>query len=555
MKHCSHCRQPGHQFGTCALWRAANPDAPPFKHAPAPRGCRLCGEKGHYAKTCRRARVDVALHLSLVDKVARRLGRRLPAHIEFDELVAAGRVGLMEAAKRFDSTKNDNFEAFAEFRIQGAMRDHLRDQDSLSRDMRRFAKEILETTRALEAQLGRAPDPGEIAAGLGIGIDELYERQKKLSGSTVVGIDDAGPDLLDRVPNNDVADPFEVAALREEVGQLVALIDDLPEQMRLVLSLYYAKSLTLWEIGEVIGVSESRVCQIHGEALDLVRAAVAAKQNPKARASWPLPILPTARRIGPQPAPTTHGRRLCGICREPGHRRETCSRRAPEVVARPPAPPAAIQPPPYQPATWDRSDPEQDLTELVEPDATPAPAPPTEEPAPTPMPPPPADDVVDVPIVMLRLRQKAHVNENGRVRGRSLASHHLTRDELRLAVEYPDDIERPLTRGDCQDQPRPCPWVSCSHHLYLDVNPKTGTLRFNFPHLQPEEMTESCVLDVADRDGQTLEAVGEIMGLTRERIRQIETTGLEAMAEARESSELSPPIERHASPLAGAQTL
>jgi hypothetical protein len=112
--------------------------------------------------------------------------------------------------------------------------------------------------------------------------------------------------------------------------------------------------------------------------------------------------------------------------------------------------------------------------------------------------------------------------DNGRVKPQTVAPKRLTRTELvvRDRDDYPDDAERPLTRADCQAAARPCPWVSCVHHLYLDVNPVSGAIKLNFPHLEPHEMAETCSLDVADRGGITLEEVGAILNLTRERIRQ-----------------------------------
>jgi len=141
-----------------------------------------------------------------IEKVARRLARRLPAHVEIDDLISSGVIGLMEAAERFDPERVDRFEAFAEFRIRGAMLDDLRSRDTLSRDMRRLSNELRDATRRLEAQLGRTPDHEEIAKRLGVGVDELYARQQKLSGSSVVGIDDAGPDLLERTGDQSADD-------------------------------------------------------------------------------------------------------------------------------------------------------------------------------------------------------------------------------------------------------------------------------------------------------------------------------------------------------------
>src|SRR6266478_32949 len=206
-----------------------------------------------------------------IEKVARRLARRLPAHVEIDDLISSGVIGLMEAAERFDPKRVDRFEAFAEFRIRGAMLDDLRSRDTLSRDMRRLSNELRDATRRLESQLGRTPDQEEIARRLGVGVDELYARQQKLSGSSVVGIDDAGPDLLERTSDHQAADPFELTSRREMLSRLVGGIDELPEKMRQVLSLYYCENLNLKEIGAVLGVTESRVCQIHGEATRRLR--------------------------------------------------------------------------------------------------------------------------------------------------------------------------------------------------------------------------------------------------------------------------------------------
>lgn len=206
-----------------------------------------------------------------IEKVARRLARRLPAHVEIDDLVSSGVIGLMEAAERFDPNRVDRFEAFAEFRIRGAMLDDLRSRDTLSRDMRRLSNELREATRKLESQLGRTPDQEELAAKLGVEVDELYARQQKLSGSSVVGIDDAGPDFLERTCDESSPDPFELTSHRETLGRLVEGIGGLPDKMQQVLSLYYIENLNLKEIGTVLGVTESRVCQIHGEATRRLR--------------------------------------------------------------------------------------------------------------------------------------------------------------------------------------------------------------------------------------------------------------------------------------------
>ena len=115
-----------------------------------------------------------------------------------------------------------------------------------------------------------------------------------------------------------------------------------------------------------------------------------------------------------------------------------------------------------------------------------------------------------------------------RPRSKTIAMKRLTREELRQgALMYPPvDIPRPAKRAECMDEMRPCPWVACKHHLYLDINPETGSIKINFPELEPWELKHTCALDVAERGGITLEEVGEIMNLTRERIRQVEVRGL-----------------------------
>ena len=128
-----------------------------------------------------------------------------------------------------------------------------------------------------------------------------------------------------------------------------------------------------------------------------------------------------------------------------------------------------------------------------------------------------------------RIRRKVKsAGADGRVRSKTIAPKRLTREEKRLSetLVYPADVVRPRIREECKTAARPCPFVSCSHHLYLDVNPESGAIKLNFPHLEVWEMAETCSLDVADRGGITLEEVGAILNLTRERIRQVEVRGL-----------------------------
>jgi hypothetical protein len=118
------------------------------------------------------------------------------------------------------------------------------------------------------------------------------------------------------------------------------------------------------------------------------------------------------------------------------------------------------------------------------------------------------------------------------VRARTIPIKKMTKEQMRLGrLLYPleETYDRPVTRADCKNGERPCPFVSCKYHLYLDVNPETGSIKLNFPDIEVWEMTETCSLDVAERGGVTLEEVGEIMNLTRERIRQLEMSGLQKL--------------------------
>lgn len=137
---------------------------------------------------------------------------------------------------------------------------------------------------------------------------------------------------------------------------------------------------------------------------------------------------------------------------------------------------------------------------------------------------PPADE----PSSRARRRRR-----RSRPRSKTIALKRITREDLRLgALMYPPiDEPRPQTRADCYDVPRPCPYVACKHNLYLDINPQTGSIKINFPDLEPHEMTHSCALDEAEVGGLTLEEIAERLNLTRERVRQVEVRGLRLLAQ------------------------
>jgi hypothetical protein len=134
------------------------------------------------------------------------------------------------------------------------------------------------------------------------------------------------------------------------------------------------------------------------------------------------------------------------------------------------------------------------------------------------------------------ISQKFRRQKRTRPRGRTIAMKRITLAELQLgAAEFPPiELARPRTRADCSAEPRPCPWVACKHHLYLDINPESGSIKLNFPDREPWELEHTCALDVADAGGKTLDEIGEIINLTRERIRQVEVGGLRKLQRRRE---------------------
>lgn len=222
-------------------------------------------------------------HLDLVRVVARRLARRLPPHADMSELVSAGNLGLIEAAERFDQSKATSFRDFASWRIRGAMLDALREVDTLSRDMRRLSQHLAMVSRAFEHAHGRQAEADDLAGVLGVPVADVHAAKAKLSGSTVVSYDNASMGLqhgqspadvepfLSRVPDERTPDPAEQATSRQVRERLEAAIEKLPKQMQLVLAMYYGEDLRLKEIAAVLGRTESRACQILGQATQRLR--------------------------------------------------------------------------------------------------------------------------------------------------------------------------------------------------------------------------------------------------------------------------------------------
>ncbi len=218
-------------------------------------------------------------HMPMVRYLARRIHERLPAHVEMEDLVSAGVVGLIDALSKFDGKKQVQFKSYAQFRIRGAILDSLRMLDWSPRELRRKGREIEEAIRALTQSLGRAPAEPEIAAHLKLPLVEYQQLLGDLKGLEIGSLhvehnEDSGDEELAYVAGPAEDDPLFRCLQGEMRQHLMDAIDDLPEKERMVLTLYYYEELTMKEIGLTLGVVESRVSQIHTAAVLRLRASL-----------------------------------------------------------------------------------------------------------------------------------------------------------------------------------------------------------------------------------------------------------------------------------------
>ncbi len=214
--------------------------------------------------------------LPQVKVIARRIHDRLPPHVPLEDLVQAGIVGLMDAVHRFDPGKNVPLPAYAKFRIRGAILDSLRELDWSPRELRRKSRRLEEAHRQLHAQLGRPASDEELAAALALSLEELQQVMGDLRGLHLTSLDEPGGG--EDAPGSASAaggpfdDPFTACLGSERKALLTQAIALLPPREQQVLALYYFEELTMKEVGAVLGVGESRVCQIHSAALVRLRA-------------------------------------------------------------------------------------------------------------------------------------------------------------------------------------------------------------------------------------------------------------------------------------------
>ncbi|ATY10413.1 FliA/WhiG family RNA polymerase sigma factor [Amycolatopsis sp. AA4] len=225
------------------------------------------------------SRDRLVLHYApLVKYVAGRVGTGLPTHVDVGDLVQSGIFGLVDAIEKFDPERGLRFETYAMQRIRGAILDDLRSQDWVPRAVRSKAKETARALERLGARLHRTPTDAELAGEMGISLDDLRDFYGQLRLTSVVALEDlvaAGKDagsLVDTLPDDGAVDPVAVLVDQDNRRQLAEAIAQLTDRDKIVVSLYYFESLTLAEIGKVLGVTESRVSQLHTRAVMRLRA-------------------------------------------------------------------------------------------------------------------------------------------------------------------------------------------------------------------------------------------------------------------------------------------
>ncbi len=219
-------------------------------------------------------------HVPLVRRLAHHMIAKLPPNVELDDLIQVGMIGLADALSRFEASQGVQFETFATQRIRGAMLDELRDGDWLSRGSRKSQKQIEQAVRALEQKLGRAPAESEIAEALEMPLADYQSLLGRVRGTQLVYLEDMGggtdaegeSGFLDRHLADADADPMSLLKDQRLRHALVGAIDSLPERERHIMGMYYEQDMNLKEIAAVLGVTESRVSQLHSQSIARLRA-------------------------------------------------------------------------------------------------------------------------------------------------------------------------------------------------------------------------------------------------------------------------------------------
>jgi RNA polymerase sigma factor FliA len=233
-------------------------------------------------------------HLPQIRYIAQRMATRLPPEVQLEDLISSGVIGLLDAYEKFDPSKGVSFKTYASVRIRGAILDNLRGLDWAPRDLRSRGREVEQTYAKLEQRLGRPANDEEMAVELGIGLASFHALLDQLNGLTI-GHFRRGEDEQDGIeadslplwysPISPVDSPFEAVGKLEMRARLTRVIEQLPDREQLILSLYYRDELTMKEIGQILGVNESRVSQLHTRAILRLRAKLQATLRRSERGS------------------------------------------------------------------------------------------------------------------------------------------------------------------------------------------------------------------------------------------------------------------------------
>ncbi len=225
----------------------------------------------------------VLKHASLVKKIAQHLKNRLPQSVQLDDLIQSGMLGLLEASKGYDESKGASFETYAGIRIRGSILDELRKSDWTPRSVHRNARKVAEIAKDIEGQTGIAAKHADIAERMGVTLDEYYKILKDSNNTCIIGFDDLSveKDNFSEGLSSRIVEPLEGAQKDDIKHRIILDIKKLPEKEQLVLSLYYDEEMNLKEIGEVLGVSESRISQIHSQAVLKLRTKLKSWDNKK----------------------------------------------------------------------------------------------------------------------------------------------------------------------------------------------------------------------------------------------------------------------------------